>query len=60
MHADREHVISVVLEHEDWKEFVKLQPQPVNWLRERIQEMIAAAQPGREPQPSGLSGAASQ
>ena len=44
MHADREHVISVVLEHDDWKEFVKLQPQPVNWLRERIQEMIAAAQ----------------
>ena len=42
MHADREHVISVVLEHDDWKEFVKLQPQPVNWLRERIQEMIAA------------------
>jgi hypothetical protein len=47
MHADREHVISVVLAHEDWKEFVKLQPQPVNWLRERIQEMIAqsAARP---------------
>jgi hypothetical protein len=60
MHADREHVISVVLEHEDWKEFVKLQPQPVNWLRERIQEMIAAAQPGREPQPSGVGGGASQ
>ena len=43
MHADREHVISVVLAHQDWQEFVKLQPQPVNWLRERIQEMIAAA-----------------
>ena len=43
MHADREHVISVVLDHDDWKEFVKLQPQPVNWLRDRIQEMIAAA-----------------
>ena len=42
MHADREHVISVVLNHDDWKEFVKLQPQPVNWLRERIQEMIAS------------------
>jgi len=42
MHADREHVISVVLNHDDWKEFVKLQPQPVSWLRERIQEMIAA------------------
>jgi hypothetical protein len=43
MHADREHVISVVLNHDDWKEFVKLQPQPVNWLRDRIQEMIEAA-----------------
>jgi hypothetical protein len=42
MHADREHVISVVLNHDDWKQFVKLQPQPVNWLRERIQEMIAS------------------
>jgi hypothetical protein len=52
MHADREHVISVVLEHEDWKEFVKLQPQPVNWLRERIQEMIAQASQG--PQTSRL------
>jgi hypothetical protein len=43
MHADREHVISVVLNHDDWKEFVKLQPQPVNWLRDRIQETIDAA-----------------
>jgi hypothetical protein len=52
MHADREHVISVVLEHEDWKEFVKLQPQPVDWLRERIQEMIAQSglrQPASAP-----------
>ena len=45
MHADREHVISVVLTHDDWKEFVKLQPQPVNWLRERIQEMIQTSRP---------------
>jgi hypothetical protein len=43
MHHDREHVISVVLNHEEWKEFVKLQPQPVSWLRERIQETIAIA-----------------
>ena len=47
MHADREHVISVVLNHEDWKEFVKLQPQPVSWLRERIQETINASKPQR-------------
>jgi hypothetical protein len=45
MHADREHVISVVLNHDEWKEFLKLQPQPVSWLRERIQETIAASRP---------------
>jgi hypothetical protein len=45
MHADREHVISVVLNHDEWKEFVRLQPQPVSWLRERIQETIAASRP---------------
>jgi hypothetical protein len=43
MYDDREHVISVVLTHEDWQEFVRLQPQPVNWLREKIQETIEAA-----------------
>jgi hypothetical protein len=43
MYDDREHVISVVLTHEDWQEFVKLQPQPVNWLREKIMETIEAA-----------------
>jgi hypothetical protein len=45
MHDDRDHVISVVLSHEDWKEFVKLQPQPSDWLRERIQEMLITAKP---------------
>lgn len=45
MHDDRDHVISVVLTHDDWKEFVRLQPQPATWLRERIQEMIAASRP---------------
>lgn len=58
MHADREHVISVVLAHEDWKEFVKLQPQPVHWLRERIQEMIAQA--GPRPHTAGHSATARQ
>ena len=44
MHDAREHVISVVLNHDEWVEFVKLQPQPATWLRERIQETIAASQ----------------
>jgi len=43
MHDDRSHVISVVLNHEEWQEFVKAQPHPVTWLRERIQEIIAAS-----------------
>jgi hypothetical protein len=45
MHDDRDHVISVVLSHEDWKEFVKLQPQPSDWLRARIQEILVASKP---------------
>jgi hypothetical protein len=49
MHDDREHVISIVLSHQDWQEFVKLQPQPATWLRERIQEMIAAARGQQTP-----------
>lgn len=34
-------VISVALSEEDWKAFVATTPQPVTWLRERIQEAIA-------------------
>ena len=44
MPTDREHVISVVLEHEEWMEFVRLQPQPVDWLRSQIHQLITAAQ----------------
>ena len=42
---DREHVISVVLNNEDWKAFVQVQPEPVNWIKERIRETIAASRP---------------
>ena len=42
MHT-REHVISLVLTNEEWKAFVQAQPEPVSWLKERIQERIAAA-----------------
>jgi hypothetical protein len=47
MHDQREHVISVVLNHHDWQAFVRLQPQPVTWLMERIQETIAQSQAER-------------
>jgi hypothetical protein len=41
METSRDRVISVVLNEQDWQAFVRLHPQPVNWLRERIQESIA-------------------
>lgn len=42
MQTPRDHVISLVLTEEEWKAFMRLQPQPVAWLRERITEVIAA------------------
>ena len=40
METSRERVISVSLNEAEWQEFVKRHPQPVLWLRERIQESI--------------------
>ena len=41
MENTRERVISIVLNEQEWQAFVRLHPQPVTWLRERIQESIA-------------------
>ena len=35
-------VISISLSEQEWQAFVRLHPQPQVWLRERIQESIAA------------------
>ena len=40
MDTSRERVISISLNEADWQAFIRLHPQPVNWLRERIQESI--------------------
>ena len=40
METQRERVISIVLNEAEWQAFVRLHPQPVSWLRERIQESI--------------------
>jgi hypothetical protein len=40
MEASRERVISIVLNEAEWQAFVNLHPQPVDWLRERIQESV--------------------
>lgn len=41
METSRERVISIVLNEQEWQAFVRLHPQPVTWLRDRIQESIA-------------------
>jgi hypothetical protein len=43
METPRERVISVSLNEAEWQAFVERHPQPVLWLRERIQESIGAA-----------------
>jgi hypothetical protein len=40
MDQSRERVISISLNEADWQAFIRLHPQPVVWLRERIQETI--------------------
>ena len=36
----RERVISISLNENDWQAFVRLHPQPVSWIRDRIQESL--------------------
>ncbi|HEY6361970.1 MAG TPA: hypothetical protein VIX63_12735 [Vicinamibacterales bacterium] len=37
-------VIHVPLSEADWQAFIAATPQPVNWLKERIQEAIVKSQ----------------
>jgi hypothetical protein len=37
---ERERVISIVLSEAEWRAFIARQPQPVDWLRERIREQL--------------------
>jgi hypothetical protein len=43
MTNSREHVISIVLSEEDWQAFVRVHPEPVEWLRERIRETVSGS-----------------
>ena len=49
METPRERVISISLNESEWQAFVRLHPQPVNWIRERIQESIAVEAPTSGP-----------
>ena len=49
METTRERVISIVLNEQEWQAFVSVHPQPVVWLRERIQESIAPVLAAAKP-----------
>jgi hypothetical protein len=59
MSNERDRVISISLTEAEWQAFVACQPKPVDWLRARILEAVAAssglAEPHLSPKPSALS-----
>jgi len=53
MSNERDRVISVTLSEAEWQAFVARQPQPVNWLRDRIREEVRV--PAQESKPSAAA-----
>jgi hypothetical protein len=45
MEHTRERVISISLNESEWQAFIRLHPQPITWLRERIQESLETDAP---------------
>jgi hypothetical protein len=43
MGTERDRVISITLSESEWQAFIARQPQPVQWLRERIRVEAQAA-----------------
>ena len=41
--SDVDRVLHIPLSEEDWKAFLAVAPQPVSWLREKIQEAITGS-----------------
>jgi len=48
MNTDRDRVISITLSETEWQAFVARQPQPVNWLRERIRDEVNTTPPPKD------------
>jgi hypothetical protein len=51
MGTERDRVISITLSETEWQAFIARQPQPVQWLRERIRDEAQASASDRQPQP---------
>ena len=43
MNIQRDRVISISLTEAEWQAFVARQPRPVDWVREKILDEVAAA-----------------
>lgn len=50
MSNERDRVISITLSEAEWRAFIARQPQPVEWLRERIRAEAGAAAPQQQTQ----------
>ena len=57
MDSSTHRVISISLTEQDWQALTRLHPQPQLWLRDRIQESIAAVK-GPIAVPPSAAGAA--
>ena len=52
MGTERDRVISITLSEAEWQAFVARQPQPVQWLRERIRDEAQDRSAERQQQQS--------
>ena len=43
MEIGNERVITITLSESDWRAFLNIQPQPVAWLKQKIQEQLTQA-----------------
>jgi hypothetical protein len=50
MGTERDRVISITLSESEWQAFIARQPQPVQWLRERIRDEAQASPSDRQQQ----------
>lgn len=55
MSPSPDRVISIALSNDEWRAFVQAHPQPVEWLKARIQESLETTRGGVTPgtQPLG-------
>jgi hypothetical protein len=46
-------VLAVVLNEDDWRAFLEIEPNPVGWVQQRIRERLESA--GRRPESTAVA-----